>query len=713
MNLETALGIVTDGKPVHEHGSRIRPLIRPAGDTPFLHRTGDRCPTDQRIESYLNDHFEDLDLEVPLRLPSESLVLPRHGIARDLSIPEGADSYSNPHLTSFRVLNGILHNPRSDRRTTQGTFHVTEGGLPIPGDKKAVPRLVFVALFRHAALPPAELMVLPYTANRPRPLRTFVSLLLRPVVCPEVPGICTQKSMEIHFFAPGGLISNLDFVESIFGNAGDPYLPENDAGLDVEHWTGHTGCVILAPHLTQLTKRHLGLPAWNEATEAQRRDRMCWRQPDELYNDGNAFKLTCRSASGVIVTLIADNYYGYCKKEVKTQISFAANLLGNVEEEHSGGALAFASYSFGYEFEASRYQGNGRTVADVARDDPDVVDLQPEGHAIDHLFPNLVYIPGDARASIAQLQVSWSGQGCDHAIPLSPEKVYMTPSGYKLRLEKHSGAASWRLIGTVAEGLYCHKPCTVSGGGKSEISKSLRDYMIYGPIFVADVDKDFKLVQQIFDRDYSNRWKPGHEPDYARRASRPVLSPLHSLGSVIKLLTPSEDYTDEYNDWLASFPNYIYPIVFIIKRFSPEETLRDWRDLFGVDSINGFPGHELKAFGRQLVGTYLRVGLLSSQGWRTFKLRQDFIAAAKVQTEDDITASVVVPAGWLATGIPGLPALSYKFSVNCEARLFQRPDDAIHRGLDHQTEADLARSDNFVSNFEPLTAQQAGRLFRK
>ena len=408
MNLETALGIVEDGKPAHERGSPIRPVTRPAGDTPFLHRTGERCPADQRIEGFLNEHFDDLNLEFPLRLPSESLVLPRHGIARDLSIPEGADSYSNQYLTSFRVLNGILHNPRSDRRTTQGTFHVTEGGLPIPGDKKAVPRSVFIALFRHAATPPAELLVLPYTANRPRPLRTFVSLLLRPIVCPEVPGICVQKSMEIHFFAPGGLISNLDFVESIFGNAGDPYLPENDAGLDVEHWTGHTGCVILAPHLTQLTKRQLGLPAWNRATERQRHDGMCWREPDELYNDGSAFKLTCRSASGVIVTLIADNYYGYCKKEVKTQISFAANLLGNVEEEHSGGALAFASYSFGYEFEANKYRANGRTVADVARDDPDVVDLQPEGHAIDRLFPDLVYIPGDARASIAQLQVSWS-----------------------------------------------------------------------------------------------------------------------------------------------------------------------------------------------------------------------------------------------------------------------------------------------------------------
>ena len=205
----------------------------------------------------------------------------------------------------------------------------------------------------------------------------------------------------------------------------------------------------------------------------------------------------------------------------------------------------------------------------------------------------------------------------------------------------------------MAEGVFCHKPCTVSGGGKSEISKSLRDYMLYGPIFVADRDRDFDLVQQIFDRDYSTRWKPGCGPDYAARASRPVLSPDRSLGSVIKLLTPSDDYSDDYNRWLASFPNYIYPIVFIIKRFAPREMLGRWRDLFGVDSINGFPGHELKAFGRKLVGTYLRVGLLDSLGWRTFKVRQDFAAAAKVPTEDDITASVVVPGNRLKAFLRG------------------------------------------------------------
>ncbi len=74
--------------------------------------------------------------------------------------------------------------------------------------------------------------------------------------------------------------------------------------------------------------------------------------------------------------------------------------------------------------------------------------------------------------------------------------------------------------------------------------------------------------------------------------------------------------------------------------------------------------------------------------------------------EDDITASVVVPARRLV-GLPGEydghPSL--KLAQNCEFRLFQRPDDAIHPGLDRQTEEDMAGSGLFCSNFQPLTRE--------
>lgn len=669
-----------------------------------------RPAVDQRIEDFLSGHFADEPITAPLQLPHPTLCLDRHGMGRLLSLPADGSKFSNDLLSSYRVYNGAIHNPRADRRTTQGTFHVCRGGLPIPGDKRAVPKAVFAKLFHAAMNPPDDMLRLPYSANLDGESRTFVSLLVRPLVCPAVPGFCRHKTMEVRFFAPGGLISNLDFVESIFGNAGDPLLPENDAGLDVLHWSGHTGCVILAPHLCHLTKLELGLPAWDKATERQQRDAMCYRDPAEKYNDGNAFKVTCRTESGTIVTLIADNYFGYCKKEVKTQISYAANLMGNVEEEHAGGTLAFPSWALGDEFQVNSVRYNGRTFADVARDYSDFIDVHADGYGVDKLCDRLVYIPENARASLQDQQIRWQSGDRECAVRLEPDKVYMAPSGYKLRMEKHPSARSWRLIGTSGEGIVCHKPCTVSGGGKSEISKSLRDYMLSGPIFVNELESDFAKLDELFSQDYSKRWleTSNERPDYAERASRSLLDPRRTLGSVIKLLTPSREFTAEYNDWLKTIPGYIYAMAFIIKRFSKPEWDGNWKKHFTVDVVNGEPGHELKYKNRKLVGMYLRVGLDSENRWQTYKLRQDFAAAQKIQLEDDITASVVVPGRYLDGQVDEQD--SYKFVANCEYRLFQRPDDAVHRGLDKQTEKDMAQLTNFFCNFEPLDRDQAEAL---
>lgn len=691
---------------------------------------GYRCPVDARIEAFLNRHFADLKLDRPLQVPGRAMVLDQHGLAREMSLPAGGDEFASEYVHSYRVRNGVLHNPRADRRTTAGTFHVVEGGLPIPADKRAVPRPTFVKLFRHAVAPPPALKQLPFTSQQAEQARCWVSVLLRPVVRPEVPGYCAERSLEIRFFAPGSLVSNLDFVESIFGNAGDPYVPANDAALDVEHWSGHTGCVILAPHLTLLTKKELGLPHVSQATERQRRDRMCWEREDERYNDGEAFKLACRSDAGVMVTLIADSYFGYCKKEVKTQISYAANLMGGVEEEHSGGAWVFQSWSLGETFQANSVRHNGRTFDDVARDYAAWIDLREEGYGVDRKYPQLIYIPEDAQADLRRQDIAWTRGGRPQSIPLLPGRIYMAPSGYKIRMEKHPSAPSWRLIGTAAEGVFCHKPCTVSGGGKSEISKSLGDYMQYGPIFVAHFDEDIRLIQEIFQRNYADRWTPEAlaEQHYDRFPSRPILSPKRSLGSVIKLLTPSDEYRDEYNAWLNSIPKRILSLAFIIKRFHQPEWGDDWLSHFGVDLVNGQPGNELKLHNRKLVGVYLRVGFHGERGWRLFKVRQDFAPAAKIQMEDDISASVVVPARHLeapvsagaesAFAAAGRPEAhqpdAHKFVINCEYRLFQRPDDAIHRGFDRQAEADLAREGaNFISNFEPLRREQVADMMEK
>ena len=208
-----------------------------------------------------------------------------HGLARTLSLPPDKDSYTSEYLNSYRIEQGVLHNPRSDRRTTKGVFHIVEGGLAIPHDKIEVPKAVFAALLGQALCPPESIMEIPFTSSQEERARLFVSLLLRPEVMPGVEGICEARSLETRFFAPGSLVANLDFVESIFGNAGDPYLTENDSALDPFHWTGHTGCVVLAPHLVSIGKKELGLPNISEATDRQKRDGMCWESADERYNN--------------------------------------------------------------------------------------------------------------------------------------------------------------------------------------------------------------------------------------------------------------------------------------------------------------------------------------------------------------------------------------------------------------------------------------------
>jgi hypothetical protein len=669
-----------------------------------------RCPADRRVESFLQQHLGDVNL----RLPGQTLILEQHGVARELSLPYGADDYESPLVKSYRVKNGVLHNPRSDRRTTQGTFHVTEGGLPIPDDKVAVAREVFAKLFRHAVNPPRALLVLPFTAKQARPAEVFCSLLLRPLVCPEIPGVSLKKTLEIRFFAPGSLVSNLDFVESIFGNAGDPMLPDNDAGLDVLHWSGHTGCVILAPHLCELTKKELGLPHYDVATARQRRDQQCWKEPGEKYNNGQAFKVTCRNEAGVIVTLIADNYYGYCKKEVKTQISYAANLYGNAEEEHAGGALVFPSYNLGDEYIPNALYSNGRTFAQVVKDHGAWMHVFPEGYGVDRKFPNVIYIPEDATLTLRTQSVTWTKDGVVKTLPLLIGHFYVTPWGSKIYVDKHPSSGRFRLIVTIGEGTFCHKPCTVSGGGKSEISKSLHDYMIYGPVYVGDLQKDLDEVEQVFAKDHGRRWRKGKEPqDYSKTPTRPILSEGRSLGSVIKLLTPSPDYSEEYNQWLESIPSPIFSLLYLIKRLYKPQWGNDWRSHFTVDVINGEPGHELKVDDKPAGGSYLRVGLLANQTWKNYRLRQDFYPAMKVQTEDDISASTVVPPAWLKDLSIPTNSHSLKLVQNCEYRLFQRPDDAIHPGFDKQAELDVSRADNFLSNYEPLTAQVAQEIVHR
>jgi len=666
-------------------------------------------PADSRIQAFLDAYLADLPPADRPRLPSRTLVLDRYGMARELALPPDAHEYKSPTLSSYRIRNGVLHNPANDRRTTQGVFHIVEDGLPVPLDKKAVPRLAFARLLKAAFAPPDDMLVLPFTAQEPSPAKCFLSLLMRPTVRPEVQGLFEERSMETRFFAPASLAANLDFAESIFGNSGDPYVSDNDAALDPLHWTGHTGCVVLATHLVGMLKKDLGLPAWDDATERQKRDGMAWKDPAEKYNDGKPFKICARDERGVIVTVIADNYFGYTKKEIKTHISYSSNLLGLTEEEHAGGALVLPSFNLGIRFVPdTNLRSKGQTIDDVVRLLGGRVEQRPEGYAVDLTFPDVVYLPEDAVLSLDTQKAAWTRDGREQSLRLLPNETYVHPTGYRVRMNQHPKTGAWRLVGTQADGLLCHKPCTVSGGGKSEISKSITDAMSDGPIVTGDFAADMASVKAVMDRDYGSRYRDPEENHGA--ASRSILSDKRSLGSVIKLLSPSPLQTDEYNAWLASIPERVKALVFLVKRFYKPEWGADWASHFGTDVVNGAAGNVVKFEGRPVQGSYLRVGFTPEGDRSIHKLRQDYMPASKIQWEDDITASVTAPVASLS-GLPDdVRGASVKFAKNCETRFFQRPDDAVHRGYDKQAEADMARMDNFISNFEPLSRSKAGEM---
>lgn len=652
------------------------------------------CPADRRIQAFI-DRYLGEDSSVHPRLPDTTLTLDEPGLARALSLPVDGDDFSSDLVSSYRVANGVLHNPRNDRRTTAGVFHVAEGGLAIPDDKKAVPIDVFARLLDLAFQAPPEHTLLPYTSTQPvdRQAHTWVSLLLRPLVVPEVPGFVSERRMEIRFFAPGGLVSNLDFVEGIFGNSGDPLLPVNDSALAPSGWTGHSGCIILAPHLNLIRKVDLGLPHVDQATDRQRRDGMCWSDESELYNEGKPFKLCARDESGVILTIVADNYFGYCKKEVKTQISYSANLFGLAEEEHSGGARAYISHNEGQEYATPVCD---QTVSDVVMANPDHFEMLSDGQARVLDIDDVVLVPGGTKFSLRDGTVSWDNG--DHSIRMRADTEYISPAGYRIHMVHNDADDQWYLEGTYGDSTALHKCCTVSGGGKSEISKAISDTFLWGNAYSPDFEADMDAVDDILHRDYSTRFA---DPKLNGIDHRPVLSTERSVGSVIKLLTPSSDFTDWYNDWINSIPAFRKELVFTIKRYYKPEWGDDWRSHFSVAPTNGRHGNMVRLDGQKVLVSMARVGFQPDGSWRLFTLRHDYAPAVKVQTEDDMTASIVTSPG-VVTGPEGL---SRKVVANCEALLFQRPDDAIYRGYDTQTERDMSGTDLFISNYQPLTRE--------
>ena len=235
------------GQPVSE-ATVDRDFLEIAGPLLRNHYQKDRllsgrlCPVDARIQAFLKRYLGDCAPD----LPSHTLVLDRPGLGRVTSLPAGEDRIGSPYLQSYRLRQGVLHNPRSDRRTTQGIFHVVEGGLPIPADKIAVPKTRFAKLLAAAVEPPDEVLELPFTSNQ-----EHKSACSHRCCC----GLSCVRQRDPSREDDGDAVlrarqsgEQSRFCGAHLRQRRRPHLPENDAALDAMHWTGHTGCVILAPH---------------------------------------------------------------------------------------------------------------------------------------------------------------------------------------------------------------------------------------------------------------------------------------------------------------------------------------------------------------------------------------------------------------------------------------------------------------------------------
>ena len=355
----------------------------------------------------------------------------------------------------------------------------------------------------------------------------------------------------------------------------------------------------------------------------------------------------------MIVTVIADTYFGYCKEEVKAQISYSANLFGNAEEEHSGGALVFASYDLGQEFTETS-AGDSYSLAEVLGRDPDRFAAQPPGHALDLQQPHIVLVPAHARYSLRAMTVSWTDAGGRRqSIPAASRPGVPGPE----RLQREDRPATQRSDGLEPDRHRAHGYVVPQAGDRlrwrqvGDLQGHQRRFRLRvrvrrrlrGRHGLGRRDPRAGLLQALpRPRRRTTRTtgpscrrnaRSGRSSNCSPRPARPTTATT----------TPG---------WIGS-RRTSKELVYVVKHGYRPEWGADWRSHFSVVSVDSRQGNRLRLDERLITINMLRVGYNDDGSWRLFSLRHDFSPAAKVQTEGDITASTVVPGdqrGWMRRG---------------------------------------------------------------
>jgi hypothetical protein len=188
---------------------------------------GRLCPADTRVQSVIDRPLRSVTDCIP-QLPAQTFTFERPGPAGAMSLPAHGDSSSSRYLQSYRAAQGILHNPKSDRRTTRGLSISWKEAFRFRRTKSRCQRV----LSRNCSKPRCISRRSARTAvhgDPGEPGSTLHLAIAAAAIWPAT-GNGRAKTMGTRFFAPASLVSNPDFVEGIFGKGGGsrPVLREGN-----------------------------------------------------------------------------------------------------------------------------------------------------------------------------------------------------------------------------------------------------------------------------------------------------------------------------------------------------------------------------------------------------------------------------------------------------------------------------------------------------
>ena len=281
------------------------------------------------------------------------------------------------------------------------------------------------------------------------------------------------------------------------------------------------------------------------------------------------------------------------------------------------------------------------------------MDLQPEGYGIDKHYPDSrLRPPGRAhRPQRADASPGRQDGATQSDPPACRARSTSSPTAtrWRCRSTRARRPGAWSAPTRKAPSATSPAPSPAAASPRSPSPWTMPSSTARSSSTTSNRDLD--RVQEIFEprlhRPLPSRVRA--RGPRSQRASR--CRTERSLGSVIKLLTPSSELHRRVQRLARqSIPPRILALVFMIKRFYRPE----WGDALARAPLGGRGRRRARARAegvRPRASSPPTCAWASTRTgkWRTFKLRQDFIAAEKVQMEDDITASVVVPVGLAST----------------------------------------------------------------